>query len=57
MKIRVKMAPNVVCLSKHGAQPVCRQTYEDVFLEVTPQKGLHDLYGRKFVAQKLIVQV
>jgi len=33
------------------APKVCRKTDEDLFLEVTPKKGLHDLFGRKFVSK------
>jgi len=30
---------------------VCRKTNEDVCLEATPQKGLHDVCGSKFVGK------
>ena len=30
---------------------VCRKTYEDSFLEVTPKKGLNDHCVRKFVGK------
>ena len=31
------------------APKVCMKKHEDLFLEVTPKRGLHDLCGRKFV--------
>jgi len=30
---------------------VCRNTNEDLFLEVTPKNGLHDFCERKFVGK------
>jgi len=30
------------------ALKICIKTYEDLFLEVAPKRGLHDLRGRKF---------
>jgi len=46
-EIRVKISPNVVWLQEM-APKVCIKTQEDLFLEVTPKRGLHDLCGRKF---------
>jgi len=50
LKVRVKIAPNVVRLQKM-APKICINTRENLFLEVTPKTGLHDLYGRKFVGK------
>jgi len=53
------MAPYVDCLQKMASN-ICRKVYKDVFLEVTPKKGLHDLCGTKFVGKsgtKLFGQV
>jgi len=50
LKIRVKMAPNVVWFQKMTPK-VCIKTHEDLFLEVTPKRGLHDFCGRKFVGK------
>jgi len=47
LKIRVKMVPNVVWLQTMVPK-VCIKTHEDLSLEVTPKRGLHDLCGRKF---------
>jgi len=40
LKIWAKMTPNV-----------CQKTNENLFLEATPKKGLHDLCGGKFVGK------
>jgi len=45
-----KMVSNVVWLQKMTPK-VCIKTHEDLFLEVTPKRGLHDLCGRKFVGK------
>jgi len=45
LKIRVKIASKVVWLQKMVPK-VCTKTREDVFLEVTSKRGLHDLCGR-----------
>jgi len=50
LKIRVKIAPNVVWLQKL-APKVCIKTHEELFLVVTPKRDLHDLCGRKFVSK------
>ena len=50
LKISVKMAPNIVWLKKVTPK-VCIKTHENLFLEVTPKRGLHDLCGRKFVGK------
>jgi len=49
LKIRVKMAPNIVWLQKM-APKVCRKTHEDLFGGHT-KKGLNDLCGRECVGK------
>jgi len=44
------MAPSVVWLQEITPK-VCGKTHEDLFLEITPKKDLHDLCGRKFVGK------
>jgi len=58
-KIQVKMAPNVVWLQEM-APKVYIKTHENLFPEVTPKRGVHDLEEDNWkakVAQKLFGQV
>ena len=43
--------PNVALLHKM-APNICRNTREDLLLEVTPKEGLHDLCGRRQKSHK-----
>ena len=55
-KIWTKMAPNVVLLQKI-APNICRKTHEHHCFGGRTTKGLHDLRGRRKIAQKLFGQV
>jgi len=46
----LKIAPNVVWLQKM-APTICIKIHEDLFFELTPKRGLHDLCGRKFAGK------
>ena len=43
---------NVVWLQKMATKVCIKTHHEDLFLEITPKRGLHDFGGRKFVGKR-----
>jgi len=41
------------CLVFKNWRPGCEESHEDLFLEVTPKEGVHNLCGRKYLQKKL----